>query len=283
MSKTLKTSKKRRPEWLAAGTFALVCVVTLIVPDVYAADAADAADQAAVAAVEPATATVAVEATAPAESPEQTIEIFHAGLIDIMKHAKELGFQGRIDELTPLMKRCFDLDFMASKTVGRHWNSLSDEDKLRWAAIFTRFTTANYAGRFTGYTGEEFITVGVEDGARDSRVVMTKIVIPSEDDVELNYRMMKRNGAWKVIDVFLNGSVSELALRRSEYSAALKRNGFEQLLASVETKILHTHTTNDIPPETDVISVTMAKPEVVKTWSSRKCHSPVAIALKIGL
>jgi phospholipid transport system substrate-binding protein len=154
-----------------------------------------------------------------------------------MKHAKELGFQGRIDALEPLMASCFDLDFMASKTVGRSWRRLSDEDKLRWAAIFTRFTTANYAGRFTGYTGEEFVTLGVEDAPRDTRVVMTKIIIPKEDDVELNYRLVERNGAWKVIDVYLNGTVSELALRKSEYSAALKRNGFEQLVASVETKI----------------------------------------------
>ena len=187
-------------------------------------------------AVEPA-APAAIDHTATNNSPQRTIEIFHAGLLELMKNAKELGFQGRMDELAPLMERCFDLDFMASKTVGRHWRKLSDEDKLRWEAIFTRFTTANYAGRFTGYTGEEFITLGVEDAASDTRVVMTKIVVPNEDDVELNYRVIERDGVWKVIDVFLNGTVSELALRRSEYSAALKRNGFEQLVASVETKI----------------------------------------------
>ena len=188
-------------------------------------------------AAEPVAAPAPVDHASPTDSPRQTIEIFHTGLIEIMKHAKELGFQGRIDELEPLMARCFDLDFMASKTVGRYWKQLTDEDKLRWAAIFTRFTTANYAGRFKGYTGEEFVTLGVEDAPRDTRVVMTKIIIPKEDDVELNYRLVQRDGEWKVIDVFLNGTVSELALRRSEYSAELKRKGFEQLVASVETKI----------------------------------------------
>jgi len=67
--------------------------------------------------------------------------------------------------------------------------------------------------------------------------VLTKIIVPDGDDVRLNYRMIERDGIWKVIDVFLNGTVSELALRRSEYSSALKRHGFEQLVASVETKI----------------------------------------------
>jgi len=172
-----------------------------------------------------------------ASSPVPTIEAFHAGLLDIMKNAKTLGFQGRIEKLEPLMGRTFDLDFMASKTVGRHWSTLSDADKQRWVETFTRFTTANYAGRFTGFTGETFETLGVDDYAHDTKLVRTKITVPDDEDVELNYRVVQKDGGWKVIDVFLNGKVSELALRRSEYASALKRDGFEQLVASVETKI----------------------------------------------
>lgn len=180
-------------------------------------------------------AATAVETTT--EGATQSVEAFHAGLLEIMKQAEALGIQGRIDKLEPLMARTFDMDFMASKTVGRHWSKLSDEDKARWVKIFARFTTANYAGRFTGFTGERFETVGVEEAARNTIVVLTKIVVPNEDDVQLNYRLMQRGGEWRVIDVYLNGTVSELALRRSEYSSALKREGFEQLVASIETKI----------------------------------------------
>ncbi len=175
--------------------------------------------------------------SAETSSPTQSVEAFHAGLLEIMKQAEVLGIQGRIDKLEPLMAKTFDMDFMASKTVGRYWSKLSDDDKVRWVKIFAKFTNANYAGRFTGYTGESFETVGVEEAARDTRVVLTKIVVPSDDDVQLNYRLMQRDGEWRVIDVYLNGTVSELALRRSEYSSALKREGFEQLIASIETKI----------------------------------------------
>ena len=181
--------------------------------------------------------TVDLSAAANTNDPSPVIETFHSGLLAIMKDAKALGIQGRIDKLAPLMGETFDLEFMASKTVGRHWKKLNDDDKTRWAAIFARFTIANYAGRFTGFTGEEFVTLGVEDAARGTRVVLTKIVIPSEDDVQLNYRVIEKNGEWKVIDVYLNGTVSELALRRSEYSSALKREGFDQLVDSIETKI----------------------------------------------
>lgn len=173
-----------------------------------------------------------------ADSPVATIEHFHAGLIEIMKQADELGFQGRVDALRPLMDRTFDLGFMASKTVGGHWRKLSPEDKARWSDLFAQFSTANYAGRFTGFKGEQFLTLGVEEAARDTRMVLTRIVVPDDKDVELNYRLLKTpEGEWKVIDVYLDGTVSELALRRSEYASALKRQGFEELVAAVQTKI----------------------------------------------
>ena len=210
---------------LSRGALALVAALDLVLSGAVAVRAT----------AETASPPAAVAPTA--SSPIPTVEAFHAGLLEIMKQAKTIGFQGRVEKLEPLMGRTFDLDFMASKTVGRHWATLSDADKKRWAATFTRFTTANYAGRFTGFTGEQFITLGVEDAAQDTRLVRTKIVVPNEEDVELNYRVIQRNGTWKVIDVFLNGKVSELALRRSEYASALKRDGFEQLVSSVETKI----------------------------------------------
>ena len=142
-----------------------------------------------VAAIDPATETAPAAAEtvieAEASTPVTRIESFHAGLLQIMKEAKTLGFQGRIDRLAPLMADTFDLDFMASKTVGRHWRKLSDEKKKKWSETFARFTTANYAGRFTGYTGEEFVTLGVEEAARGTRNVLTKIVVPDGEDVQL--------------------------------------------------------------------------------------------------
>lgn len=181
---------------------------------------------------------VAEPAKAEADSPVATIERFHAGLLAIMKQAEELGFQGRVEALRPLMAKTFDLGFMASKTVGGHWRKLSDEDKALWSNVFAQFSTANYAGRFTGFKGEQFVTLGVEDAARDTRMVLTRIIVPDDKDVELNYRLLKTaEGEWKVIDVYLDGTVSELALRRSEYASALKREGFEELVAAVQTKI----------------------------------------------
>ena len=133
------------------------------------------------------------------------------------------------DDFVNTAKRAAPLGF-----VGAEENECRGSDKsceMREGSVICN------EGPAGGEEIEEFITLDVEDAPRDTQVVLTKIVVPSEDDVQLNYRMIERDGSWKVIDVFLNGTVSELALRRSEYSAALKSSGFDQLVASVETKI----------------------------------------------
>ncbi len=67
-------------------------------------------------------------------------------------------------------------------------------------------------------------------------MVLTKLVQPSDDDVELNYRLRETDAGWRVIDCYMNGTVSEVALRRSEYGAVLRRDGFDALLAAINTK-----------------------------------------------
>ena len=68
-------------------------------------------------------------------------------------------------------------------------------------------------------------------------MVRTRIVPVDEDPVELDYRVRGADGSWRIIDVFMNGTVSELALRRSEYSALIKREGFTALLALLDERI----------------------------------------------
>ncbi len=170
-------------------------------------------------------------------SPSAVVERLHDSLIDAMRHSDELGYQGRYDRIAPVVASSFDLQFMAEKSVGRHWKSLDEAGRARWVDTFERLTTANYAGRFKGYTGQNFETLGEEPAAHQTMVVRTKLVLPDEDDVQLNYRLRQTDAGWRVVDVYLNGTVSELALRRSEYATVLKRDGFETLVANLDQKV----------------------------------------------
>jgi len=170
-------------------------------------------------------------------SPTEVVEEFHAALIEMMKGSGDMSFDERVAFLTPRMDEAFDLDFMSSKSVGRQWKDLSTEQQRAWREKFERLTVSNYAGRFIGYKGEEFETLGNEPAARDTVMVLTRVTVPGDEDVDLNYRLRETRNGWRIIDVYLKGTVSELALRRSEYSSTLKRDGFEKLASAIDRKI----------------------------------------------
>ena len=131
----------------------------------------------------------------------------------------------------------FDLAFMAQKAVGRNWKKFTTQEQAHWLSSFENVTAANYAGRFNGYTGEEFQTSGEEASLQGTRLVYTTLIIPEDDDVRLDYRLRTVDGEWKIIDIYLDGTVSELAMRRSQYSALIRREGLDALIAALETKM----------------------------------------------
>jgi phospholipid transport system substrate-binding protein len=168
----------------------------------------------------------------------EPVEKLYAALLDVMKRAEELGFEGRYRVLEPVIGASYDVPFMAELILGRQWRALSPEQQKLWLETFARLTVSTYADRFDGFAGERFEVGAVEAGTQGTSVVRTKIVKSDGEPVNLDYRMrLAPAGGWRIIDVFLNGTVSELALRRSEYGALMRRDGFDALIAAVKEKI----------------------------------------------
>jgi phospholipid transport system substrate-binding protein len=168
---------------------------------------------------------------------EKVIDRLHEALITVMKESDSLNFDARYELLKPVLQDCFDLAFMAEKSVGRHWKKASEAEKRTLVDTFSRYTISNYAGRFVGYSGQHFEILDQEPALRETILVRTRLVDPSEEPIQLNYRMLSLDGQWKIIDVYFNGTVSELALRRSEYAGLIKRDGMGGLLSALDEKI----------------------------------------------
>jgi phospholipid transport system substrate-binding protein len=177
-----------------------------------------------------------VATSSAAGSAVSCVDALHEQLLDVMKQADELGYQGRYERLRGIVISAIDLPFMAEKTVGRHWKKLSDDEQQRWLSAFHDMTTATYADRFEGFSGQHFEVLGEEPARHDTVVVRAKLHDPHDDDVQLHYRLHQTPDGWRIIDVYLNGTVSELALRRSEYAAVLKREGFAKLIETIDGK-----------------------------------------------
>jgi len=179
------------------------------------------------------------EQTAPSFTTEAKakIDAFHLDLIGIMKTAVTSDEATRRDQLKPAVERTFDLRYMTEKTTGRFWTGMSEEDRTKLVDIFSRLTIANYADRFSGYSGQKFVTESEQTLGQDKLLVRTALVKPDGDKVAINYLMHETDQGWSVIDIYLAGKVSELATRRSDFYATLRDKGVDGLIIVLTEKV----------------------------------------------
>ena len=165
------------------------------------------------------------------------IERFYDDLLAVMKQAKRLSFDERYARLAPTISRTFDLGLMTRIAVGPAWAQISPDQQQRLGAAFSRYTISMYANRFDDYGGERFEVVPTPSPNPNGVLVNSRLVKTNGEAISLNYLLRQdAAGTWKVIDVYLSGTVSELAARRSEFGAVLQRSGAEGLVQMIEQR-----------------------------------------------
>lgn len=165
------------------------------------------------------------------------IDNLHAAMLETLHGAKVLGYEGRFAKLAPVIAATFDLDFMAEKSVGAHWRKFSDADRKEWRELFEKNMVASYASRMGGFHGQQFRVVGSEPAGHQTITVRTTILDPDKEEISITYRLREIAAGWRVIDLYLKGTVSELAVRRSDYAGVLRTGGFPALKQSILEKI----------------------------------------------
>jgi phospholipid transport system substrate-binding protein len=123
---------------------------------------------------------------------------------------------------------------MTRFAVGTTWSSLSPEDRAALVKAFTRMTVATYAHNFDSYGGEKFSIEKVDTRGPD-KLVRTRLAGGGEP-TQLSYRMRQNGGAWKVIDVYYNSTVSSLLGQRSEYATTLNSGGAPALVRKLNSR-----------------------------------------------
>jgi phospholipid transport system substrate-binding protein len=179
---------------------------------------------------------VPAPAAAANEPAVQTIETFYTTLLDVMKRADQLKFSGRYEKLKPAIEAAFNLPLMTRLTVGPQWSSIPPAHQEQLTAEFSDYTISTYANRFDGYSGERFEIDPTPVPSSGGVIVKSNLVKSDGEKISLNYLMRESGGAAKVIDVFLSGTASELATRRSEFTSVLRRDGAEGLIRLLQQR-----------------------------------------------
>jgi phospholipid transport system substrate-binding protein len=124
---------------------------------------------------------------------------------------------------------------MTRVAVGPAWSTLSDAKRQQLIQAFGRYITATWAERFDSYSGEK-LEIDGERPYGAAVLVDTRIVKSDGEPVSINYLMRRDGEQWRIADVYLTGTISELATRRSEFSSVLRSQGVDGLIEALNRK-----------------------------------------------
>lgn len=171
-----------------------------------------------------------------AQSPQAVIEKLGAAMLDTMKNAKQLAYNGRFQKLAPEIVAAFDLPRMVSIAVGGAWKQTTSDQQQRLVDAFARYMVAVHASRLDGYAGETFKVGAGEPLQNGLTRVKAQFVRTSGTTENIDYVLQNNGGKWQIVDVFYRSAISEVATRRSEYTAVIKDSGVEKLIAKMDEK-----------------------------------------------
>jgi len=169
--------------------------------------------------------------------PTAVIQRFYDALLSEMKEAKRLTFDQRYQRLAPAVTQTYNLPLMSRLAVGPGWANFQPPQQQAVTDAFSRYTISVYANRFDGYSGERFDVDPNPATSPNGMIVQTTLTKSDGEKVSLNYLMRQAESGWQVIDVYLTGTISQLATQRSEFTGVLQQGGADALVRLLDQRI----------------------------------------------
>ena len=130
----------------------------------------------------------------------------------------------------------FDFLRMTELALGRHWADANDAQREELAKAFRSLLVRTYANALTAYKDQTVTFKPMRNGANgDEAIVQSQINQPGRQPVDLDYRLERANGEWKVIDVSVAG-VSLVTNYRAGFDKEISSGGIEGLLKTLREK-----------------------------------------------
>jgi phospholipid transport system substrate-binding protein len=164
-----------------------------------------------------------------------TVQGLYDALLGTMKNGRILGQSGRFMQIEPVIRRTFDIPSMTRLAVGASWAGLSEAQRQQLTESFARYISAIYADRFDSYAGQKLQVTGEQPNPAGV-MVKSQIVKANGEPVNVDYMMRRTGDGWLISDIYLDGAISEVATRRSEFAAILRTDGVDGLIAALNRK-----------------------------------------------
>jgi phospholipid transport system substrate-binding protein len=171
--------------------------------------------------------------TGPAtEAVRQTIDQVLAILEDPELKSPERAAERRA-KLEEVIGKRFDYEEMGKRTLAAHWKKMDSSQQEEFVSLFQSFLSYSYAGNIDGYSGQKIEYVK-ERHKGNFAEVQTKVV-SSKGGLPLDYRLLSKNGDYRVYDVVIDG-VSLVKNYRGQFARIIKTSSYDGLMEKLRTK-----------------------------------------------
>ena len=130
----------------------------------------------------------------------------------------------------------FDFGEFSSRTVGARWRSFTPQHQKQFSDAFADLLISTYVNKIDGYNGEQVVYVGeLSSAAGDRTEVRTVITMKDGKKVPVAYRMLPKDGGWRVYDVLIE-NISLVKNYRTQFQDILNSASPDQLIERVRAK-----------------------------------------------
>jgi len=127
----------------------------------------------------------------------------------------------------------FSYEEMSKRALSAHWQNLNDKERQEFVDLFKSFLSNSYADRITGYSGEQvqYLNERLEQGYAEVRTR----VVSGKTEIPLDYRMLTKDGDWRIYDVVIDG-VSLVKNYRGQFDKIIRTSSYADLVEKLKKK-----------------------------------------------
>jgi len=171
--------------------------------------------------------------TAFAAGPLEEIRSTVDAIMEVLKD-KTIPKEERTSKISSMVKDRFDFRTMAQGILATNWKKASEEEKDRFVELFSELLETTYRNRIDAYNNEK--VEYVKEQVKGRRASVETMVITTDVEIPVEYKLLEKGGEWKAYDVVIEG-VSLVRNYRDSYKDIVSKEGMNGLLAKMEQKI----------------------------------------------
>ena len=175
---------------------------------------------------------------AAADTPMQTVEKRVDEVLDVLKGGSKDDpsiLEKKKDQIRAISNRFFDYIELSRRTLGLSWNKFSVPQRKEFVSLYEDLLEGVYMDRILAYKDEK-VEFSKQIMFSDTQAEVQTKVLAKTGPIPIVYRLLLKNGQWKVYDVIIEG-VSLVNNYRSQFNSILKKETPEDLLKTLREKV----------------------------------------------